>query len=479
MSTIVTRAGKGTALTWTEMDANFTNLNNDKYQSGSNPTFGTVTATTYNQLPVFDGTSDGIVNATTPNATEFLRADGTWAVPAGVGTDLTYTAATRLLASSTGTDATLPLFSSADAGLAPASGGGTANYLRADGTWAAPAAGAGGSNTQVQYNSGGGLAGEAAFTYDAATNTLTVENISMTGSISTPLFVSATGLIGDYLSLNQPGSAPVRGWYTPSTAEMRGNIATTNILNMRYDASYSFVVGVGVVPTAWSNTVLPAYAVEIGDRASVSQFSGGLDLGWNTKVNSSYNYVARTASGTPALLQATAGTIAMKVAASNPGAGSNITFTTIATARGNSDMDLSLDCGRLKFPATQNASSDANTLDDYEEGTWVPSITAQTGTITTITFSYAAYTKIGRQVTATVVFTVTAAGTGAGSLLVTLPFTNGSYACIGSGYEGALTGNMLWNLVGASGTQMQIRNYNNTTAIASGAQIHATVTYFV
>ena len=34
MSTIVTRAGKGSPLTNTEVDANFTNLNADKYQSG-------------------------------------------------------------------------------------------------------------------------------------------------------------------------------------------------------------------------------------------------------------------------------------------------------------------------------------------------------------------------------------------------------------------------------------------------------------
>ena len=33
MSTIVTRAGKGSALTWTEGDANITNLNNDKMES--------------------------------------------------------------------------------------------------------------------------------------------------------------------------------------------------------------------------------------------------------------------------------------------------------------------------------------------------------------------------------------------------------------------------------------------------------------
>lgn len=53
-------------------------------------------------------------------------------------TNLAYTPSTRLLESSTGADATLPLVSSSNAGLAPASGGGTSNFLRADGSWAAP-----------------------------------------------------------------------------------------------------------------------------------------------------------------------------------------------------------------------------------------------------------------------------------------------------------------------------------------------------
>jgi len=39
MSTIVTRSSNGAALTHTQMDANFTNLNNDKYQSGNSPYF--------------------------------------------------------------------------------------------------------------------------------------------------------------------------------------------------------------------------------------------------------------------------------------------------------------------------------------------------------------------------------------------------------------------------------------------------------
>jgi hypothetical protein len=67
----------------------------------------------------------------------------------------------------TGTQATalLDVFTSGAKGLAPASGGGTANFLRADGTWAAPAGGGGGSpggaSGEVQFNNGGAFAGAA------------------------------------------------------------------------------------------------------------------------------------------------------------------------------------------------------------------------------------------------------------------------------------------------------------------------------
>ena len=65
----------------------------------------------------------------------------------------------------------------------------------------------------------------------------------------------------------------------------------------------------------------------------------------------------------------------------------------------NSALDLQ--SGQIKFPATQNASSNANTLDDYEEGTWTPTL-LNGGTITVDTYAgIAYYTKIGRQVTIT------------------------------------------------------------------------------
>jgi len=42
MSTIVTRAGKGSPLTHVEVDANFTNLNTDKVENGQAVTFATI-----------------------------------------------------------------------------------------------------------------------------------------------------------------------------------------------------------------------------------------------------------------------------------------------------------------------------------------------------------------------------------------------------------------------------------------------------
>jgi hypothetical protein len=65
----------------------------------------------------------------------------------------------------TGTEVTalLDTFGSGTKGLAPASGGGTINFLRADGAWAAPAAGGSpdGATGEVQYNYGGAFAGAA------------------------------------------------------------------------------------------------------------------------------------------------------------------------------------------------------------------------------------------------------------------------------------------------------------------------------
>jgi hypothetical protein len=67
----------------------------------------------------------------------------------GGATNLSYDAASRTVVSDTGTDAVLPVFTSGNAGLVPASGGGTTAFLRADGTFAVPPGG--GAGTDLTY----------------------------------------------------------------------------------------------------------------------------------------------------------------------------------------------------------------------------------------------------------------------------------------------------------------------------------------
>lgn len=75
------------------------------------------------------------------------------------------------------------------------------------------------------------------------------------------------------------------------------------------------------------------------------------------------------------------------------------TLAVIGSISATSLVDISAaGAGQIKFPATQNASADANTLDDYEEGVWTPTL-PNGGTIAAASGTSCVYTKIGRQVT--------------------------------------------------------------------------------
>ena len=70
----------------------------------------------------------------------------------------------------------------------PTSDGSANQVLTTDGsggvTFATPSVSASGSNTHVQYNDGGVLGGESSFTYNKATDKLTVKNLHITGVLS-------------------------------------------------------------------------------------------------------------------------------------------------------------------------------------------------------------------------------------------------------------------------------------------------------
>ena len=123
----------------------------------------------------------------------------------------------------------------------------------------------------------------------------------------------------------------------------------------------------------------------------------------------------------------------------------------------------------ITFPATQSASTDANTLDDYEEGTWTPTISSATGTITTSSFSGAKYTKIGNIVEATVNITITTVGTAGGACNFTLPFTPTNTIQLGGyGMETNTNGAMLKGYLPSSSATMQITSYSNGSPFSFG-----------
>lgn len=80
--------------------------------------------------------------------------------------------------------------------------------------------------------------------------------------------------------------------------------------------------------------------------------------------------------------------------------------------------------GQVQFPATQNASDDANVLDDYEEGSWTPTDTSGAALVfTTPAAGSNRYVKVGRLVMANGSVTYPATADGSNAQIGDLPFT--------------------------------------------------------
>ena len=129
----------------------------------------------------------------------------------------------------------------------------------------------------------------------------------------------------------------------------------------------------------------------------------------------------------------------------------------------------------VTFPATQVPSADANTLDDYEEGTFTPTIiggtTAGTATYTQQTGQY---TKIGNRVLISIRVGYNS-GTGTGALNIGgLPFTTDSQGASLSNYSDSISmtaGHVMQLITGASSTII------NVNSVATGGGSDANVAY--
>lgn len=182
--------------------------------------------------------------------------------------------------------------------------------------------------------------------------------------------------------------------------------------------------------------------------------------------------------------------------------GSNITVSgsgQVTTIAADFSTAINLTSGQIQFPATQVPSSNANTLDDYEENTWTPSLVA-----TSAVFSYAtngriaSYTKIGRMVT--IQFRIQLATSGntlnANTLTITgLPFSAGNEtnrSFYGSVYWDNCATSMINIIAEIKPNESSINLYRLTAAAGSianmvsnnlsgtaGSVLGGTITYFV
>jgi hypothetical protein len=123
----------------------------------------------------------------------------------------------------------------------------------------------------------------------------------------------------------------------------------------------------------------------------------------------------------------------------------------------------------IQFPATQSASADANCLDDYEEGSWTPTLggntTYQSGG------QVGSYIKIGQFVAAYFQISVNLIGTGSATTVSGLPFTiqnnKASYSGGSIGYFTGINTAVTW-----IAPQPQINTTTTAFAGAVGAQVN-------
>ena len=129
---------------------------------------------------------------------------------------------------------------------------------------------------------------------------------------------------------------------------------------------------------------------------------------------------------------------------------------------------INLTSGQITFPASQSAAAGANVLDDYEEGTWTPTI----GGTATYTTQIGRYVKIGKQVFVACELTINAIGTGSTTTVSGLPFASVDASIIqpGSiGYFASIATASTWLGAYVNANASTVGFANTASAVATAA----------
>jgi len=292
-----------------------------------------------------------------------------------------------------------------------------------------PASGDAGADGSVQYNDNGVVSGAANLQYNKASGFTSLRSgsalrayVADNSVYSTISDLGAAGgltidnLNADGISLRiggtnvlnvSAGSATITGNLTVDTNTLFVDSTNDNVgIGTTTPASYAFN---DPVKLAIANTGT-AGAGNTFTIASGSTGFGNLAFANGTSGTARYNgYIAYNHSSNFMAFYTNAGVERARFNSS----GAFVLAGGTTTANGIG----------VAFPATQSASSDANCLDDYEEGTWTATVR---GTVTDPTVPLTAtcrYTKIGRQVFVEGVISGDTTGASGLVFISSLPFT--------------------------------------------------------
>lgn len=252
----------------------------------------------------------------------------------GAPEDLTVTQATALL----------NVFSSSLKGLAPSSGGGTVNFLRADGTWAAPPGGAGGTVTSI-----------------ATTSPITGGTITTTGTIACATCVTSAAS----LTLNRlvfgAGSQGV------AVGDLTGDVTTSG--------GKATTIGAGKV----TNAMLVSSTITVTGTANRVTVSGSpVSLGGTVTLSGPQD-LAATSAPTFAALTASATNAPIIAASSTANNDNGVGFRIVNTGTNGRDWRIEqgrssggqfniTDCSAGCAPRLTFSSAGALTLASYGLG---------------------------------------------------------------------------------------------------------------
>jgi hypothetical protein len=388
------------------------------------PTTGTVTAVSVVSANGLAGTSSGgatpaLTLSTT--VTGVVKGNGTALSAATAATD--YVAPSAYASVNGLTMATARLLGRTTASTGAAEEISVAGGLTLSG---GTLTGTSGTVTAVSVVSANGLAGSSS---GGATPALT-------------LSTTITGLLkGNGTAISAATSGTDYAPATSGTSILYGN-GSGGFSNVTIGTGVSFAAGTlsatgsggtvtsvtGTAPVVSSGGTTPAISMAAA-TTSVNGYLTSTD--WNTfngKQPAGSYLVSGGALGTPSSGTVTnlTGTASINingtVGATTPTTGS---FTTMKASTGAAVGGATPGAGGVAFPATAVAVADVNTLDDYEEGTWTPSVG---GTATYNAANNGSYTKIGNLVSCQFRLHITLIGTGSTSTISGLPFaSSGSY----------------------------------------------------